>query len=244
MCYNKYIMDEKELKTSLRQRIIISAIAIVMVGTFVASYALSVIGSAKNNNTTSSEISPEKIAKYESTYLEEVENFKKVSAADFNKFVAYKSNVAAYNEASANENGLKSRDLLVGNGRTLEEEDTNYLAYYIGWCADETIFDSSFDDATNPTALVKALDASIGMIEGWNLGVVGMKLGGVRELTIPGELAYGGQREICGGYEKPLKFLVLAVENADPLKSAVDKLGLAYEKLQYAYYGIDYDEEF
>ena len=70
-----------------------------------------------------------------------------------------------------------------------------------------------------------------------------MKIGGIREITIPGELAYKDQMEICGGYNKPLKFLVMAVANEDPLKSLSDELDLAYLKMQYAHYGIDYDTQ-
>ena len=118
------------------------------------------------------------------------------------------------------------------------------MSFILTFILDELLillFDSSFDDSKNPTSFSRALDASVGMIEGWNVGVVGMKSGGVREITIPSELAYGDQMEICGGYSKPLKFIVMAVENKDPLKTLVEELDLAYMKLQYAYYGIDYD---
>ena len=235
-------MEEKELKTSLKQRIVISVIAIVMVGSIVASYAAIVINGGKSSSSaTDSGVSEEKIAQYSEEYTEKLAAFKKVSANDFNKFVTYKSEVKAYNETAANENGVATRDLLKGEGRKLAEDDMDYLAYYIGWCADETIFDSSLDSTTSPTAFDKALDASLGMIEGWNAGVIGMRLGGVREITVPGELAYGSSMEICGGYNKPLKFLVMAVENVDPLKTAAAELDTAYLKLQYAYYGIDYE---
>lgn len=48
--------------------------------------------------------------------------------------------------------------------------------------------------------------------------------------------------EICGGKNKPLKFLVMAVANEDPLKSIAKEYDDAYMRLQYANYGIDYDE--
>lgn len=235
-------MEEKELKTSLKQRIIISLIAVVMVGSILASYAAIVINGNKGSSGTESKISEEKIQQYSDEYSEKLAAFKKVSASDFTKFIKYKSAVKAYNETTANTGGVQTKDLATGSGRTLADGDTNYLAYYIGWCADETIFDSSLDSTTDPTAFDKALDASLGMIEGWNAGVVGMKLGGVREVMVPGELAYGSSMEICGGYNKPLKFLVMAVENVDPLKTAAAELDKAYLKLQYAYYGIDYEE--
>ena len=106
----------------------------------------------------------------------------------------------------------------------------------------EPLFDSTFDNASSPTGFDKVLDASAGMIEGWNVGVVGMRLGGVREITIPGELAYGDSMEICGGTNKPLKFLVMAVANEDPLKSIANEYETAYMRMQYAQYGLDYDE--
>lgn len=236
-------MEEKELKTSLTQRIIIAVIAIVMVGSIIASYAAIVInGNKSSSGTTTSGVSEEKIAQYSEEYTTKLAAFEKASASDFEKFLPYKSEVKAYNETSANANGVQTRDLLKGTGRKLTEDDTDYLAYYVGWCADETVFDSSFDSATNPTAFAKALDASLGMIEGWNVGVIGMRLGGVREVTVPGELAYGSSMEICGGYDKPLKFLVMAVANEEPLKTAAAELDMVYLKLQYAYYGIDYEE--
>ena len=236
-------MEEKELKTSLRQRIVIALIAVVMVGSIIASYAAIVInGNKGSSGSTDSGVSEEKIAQYSEEYTEKLATFKQASANDFAKFVTYKSEVKAYNETAANSGGVQTRDLLKGEGRKLTEDDTDYLAYYVGWCADETVFDSSLDNVSNPTAFDKALDASLGMIEGWNAGVIGMRLGGVREVTVPGELAYGSSMEICGGYDKPLRFLVMAVEKVDPLKTAAEELDTAYLKLQYAYYGIDYEE--
>lgn len=236
-------MEEKELKTSVKQRIIIGLIAFIMVGSMLASYAAIIINGNKSaSGTQDNKVSEEKIAAYQQEYAEAVAKFQEVSAADFKKFSAYRGEIKGYNEASANEAGLATRDLEKGTGRKLTTETNDYLAYYVGWCADETIFDSSFDNKTEPTAFNKALDVSAGMIEGWVQGVAGMRLGGVREITIPGELAYGDKMEICGGLNKPLKFLVMAVENEDPLKTASSNVDTAYMKVQYAMNGIDYDE--
>ena len=236
-------MEEKELKTSVKQRIVISLIAIIMLGSIIASYAAIIINGSKSNASSSGTgVSEEKIAQYSEEYSTKLAEFKKVSANDYNTFIAYKSEVKAYNETAANGDGVQTRDLLKGSGRKLTEDDTDYRAYYIGWCADESIFDSSLDSTTNPTAFAKALDASLGMIEGWSAGVVGMRLGGVREITVPGKLAYGDSMEICGGYNKPLKFLVMAVANEDPLKTVAAEVDTAYMKLQYAQYGIDYEQ--
>ena len=234
-------MDEKELKTSTKQRIVIIVIAILMLGSMIAGYAMIILNGSKGStgNTGDLEVDEEKIAKYEAAYLEKEAELKATAKGDFDEFVAFKSEIAAYNETAANSGGVQVEDLKVGSGRELGGGDTDYLAYYVGWCADESIFDSSFDDDTHPTAFAKILDASLGMIEGWNMGVEGMKLDGIRLITIPGELAYGDSMEICGGYNKPLKFLVMAKANEGELKTISTELNEAYMRLQYAQYGID-----
>ena len=234
-------MEEKELKTSTKQRIFIGLIAVVMLGSVIAGYVAIVLSG--NNSSSENEIDQAMIERYSVEYNTKLAEFHETAASDFATFKEYMGEVRTYDEDAANEGGVKSRDLLEGTGKTLEEGDTNYLAYYVGFCADGSVFDSSLDNTSEPTAFNKALDASLGMIEGWNAGVVGMKLGGVRKITIPGELAYGDKMEICGGFNKPLRFLVMAVANEDPLKTVASEVDKAYMKLQYAYYGIDYDEQ-
>lgn len=233
-------MEEQELKTSVKQRVIISIIALILVGSFIASYAAIVISGSKSSSSTP--LSEEKMAAYEQGYSEAVEAFKTATADDYAVFAPYLSEVKGYNEESA-QAGLATRDLLTGSGRELTDGDTNYMAYYVGFCADESVFDSSLDDASEPTMFARLLDVSevSGMIAGWDAGVVGMRLGGVREITIPGELAYGETREICGGTNKPLKFIVMTIDKSEGKKTLYEELYLASMKLQYAQYGIDYD---
>ncbi len=237
-------MEEKELKTSLKQRIIIGVIAVIMVGSMIASYVAIIAGGGTADSTATSEkLGEKRMEYYYNNYQDKIEALKKLTTDDFKTFSPYLDKVVAYNEAAANHDGVKVVDYMQGTGREIKGEDNDYLAYYVGWCADETIFDSSFDDASNPKAFAKVLNASVGMIEGWNDGVQGMKLGGVREITVPGELAYGEKMEICGGYNKPLKFLMMIVANEDPLRTAAQELDTAYTMLQYANYGIDYEKE-
>lgn len=238
-------MQEKELKTSTGQRVAISIIAFFMLGSIIASYAAIIVSNSGSSSSTSEQgLSDERMQYYQSKYAEALSKFKEVSKEDFKKFSPYVSEIKAYNETTANEGAVQVRDLVKGSGRTLGEKDGEYLAYYVGWCADETIFDSSFDrDTTSPESFVKALDVSVGMIEGWYQGMQGAKLGGIREITVPSSLAYKDQTEICGGYNKPLKFLVMPVAAEDPLKSAASEVDAAYMMLQYAGAGIDYEKE-
>ena len=223
-------MDEKYLKTSLSQRIIITIIAILLLGSFMAIYIGVVIsGSKKDGDLTALE------EKYTEKQNAVNDYSQELSGQYFSDFASYKGQVKAYNAESANSVGVRTTDLKEGTGRELTSGDTNYYAYYIGWCADETVFDSSFDNFENPTYLKTPLYAGQGLIQGWNDGVIGMKIGGVREIQMPGELAYADSQEICGGYNSPLKFIVLTLED-EKLSKLNDELQEAYYDLASAYY--------
>lgn len=236
-------MDEKELKTSPKQRIFIIVIAVLMLGSMIASYAAIVLNSSKNSSGDGdSGIDEAKVAEYEKAYDEALTKFKEKTAGDFEELKSHRDVVVAYNETSANSGGVQTKDIVEGTGREIGEGDSDYLAYYIGWCADGTVFDSSFDDYDNPTGLKSVLDLSANsLIEGWYAAMVGAKVGGVRRITISGELAYGDSMEICGGYNKPIRFLVMTRENGGELKELSSELETAFMRYQYAQYGIDYD---
>ncbi len=236
-------MDEKELKTSTKQRVAIIIIAVLMLGSIIASYAAIVLNGGKNGDTSGddTQVDQAKVAALAEAYEKKVTEFSSETKSDYDHFIKYKSEIKAYNEAAANGGGVEKHDLEEGSGAEVDKEGSNYLAYYVGWCADESVFDSSFDDNDNPTAFAKVLDPSLGMIEGWNVGVEGMKIGGIREITISSELAYGDSMDICGGKNKPLKFIIMAVPKEDPLKTMASELDEAYMRYQYAQYGIDYD---
>lgn len=234
-------MDQELLKTSKKQRLIIAVIAILMIGSFIASYAAIVLASGSEGDMDDAD---RLVAKYSEQRYEQQKALASLSRDDFNKFIEFKGRISAYNESNANANGLEYEDLVIGDGRTLEDGDTDYYAYYVGWCPDESIFDSTFNSNDNPASFTGIIDASIGLIAGWNTGVVGMQMNGIREITIPGELAYKDEREICGGEYKPLKFIVMVKEKTAELNDIYDKLSLANTKYQYAQYGIDYDKQF
>lgn len=93
---------------------------------------------------------------------------------------------AAEQAQSAIMQNLKINDVTVGVGAEAKSGDS-VTVNYIGTLDDGTKFDSSYDRNQPFTFTLGVGD----VIKGWDLGVVGMKVGGKRELTIPPELGYG-----------------------------------------------------
>jgi len=84
--------------------------------------------------------------------------------------------------------GIIIEDITIGDGPEVKPHAT-LVSYYHGTLkADPSVvFDSAFDRG-EPMAF--ALDD---MVQGWQKGVPGMKVGGVRRLTVPAALGYGSQ---------------------------------------------------
>jgi len=82
--------------------------------------------------------------------------------------------------------GLQYQDDVFGTGAEAFP-GASVTVHYTGWLTDGTQFDSSIDRGA-PFDFVLGVG---GVILGWDEGVAGMKVGGVRILTIPPELAYG-----------------------------------------------------
>jgi FKBP-type peptidyl-prolyl cis-trans isomerase FkpA len=83
--------------------------------------------------------------------------------------------------------GLKYIDIKVGTGDVVKAGD-NITVQYTGWLSPSgKLFDSSKQPGRGPFTV------QIGrgqVIEGWDEGIPGMKVGGIRKLIIPGSLAY------------------------------------------------------
>lgn len=101
--------------------------------------------------------------------------------------------------------GLQIEDLALGQGPAAAAGQT-VSVHYTGWLSDGRQFDSSRDRA-------EPFDFPLGrgyVIPGWDEGVQGMQVGGVRRLTIPPQLAYGTRG--AGGVIPPNATLVFEVE--------------------------------
>ncbi len=82
--------------------------------------------------------------------------------------------------------GLQYQELKAGSGPAAQAGET-VAVHYTGWLTDGTKFDSSLDRGT-PFEFTLGRG---GVIQGWDEGVAGMQVGGVRKLIIPAALAYG-----------------------------------------------------
>ncbi len=101
--------------------------------------------------------------------------------------------------------GLIIEDVQIGEGQEARPGQI-VTVHYTGWLTDGRKFDSS-KDRHDPFQFHLGGQE---VIAGWDEGVVGMKIGGTRKLTIPPHLGYGPRG--AGGVIPPNATLVFEVE--------------------------------
>ena len=100
---------------------------------------------------------------------------------------------------------LQITDLQRGDGKTVVK-GALITTQYTGWLADGTVFDSSHERG-------KPFQCVIGtgrVIKGWDIGLMGMQVGGKRRLQVPAHLAYGERS--MGALIKPNSDLTFEIE--------------------------------
>ena len=80
-------------------------------------------------------------------------------------------------------------DLKVGEGSEVVKYNI-VTVNYTGWLTDGTKFDSSLNPGRSPFRFTVGGGQ---VIKGWDEGLIGMKAGGKRKLTIPPSMGYGNQ---------------------------------------------------
>ncbi len=176
----------------MKYLVIMLALLALMVGSAVCSDSTEV----KGKDTTEVKSKDTTEVKTETT-----EESKQPAAADKEKKV----------EVVTLESGLQYIDHVVGEG-DVAVKGMVVDVHYTGWLKDEKgekgkKFDSS-KDRKQPFSFPLGGGR---VIKGWDEGVAGMKVGGVRELIIPPELGYG-DRDVGGGLIPANSTLIFEVE--------------------------------
>ncbi|MFQ5547143.1 MAG: FKBP-type peptidyl-prolyl cis-trans isomerase [Woeseia sp.] len=110
--------------------------------------------------------------------------------------------------------GLSMRILRDGDG-DIAETGQIAVVHYTGWLYDESAQDNrgdKFDSSVDRDQYFSFMVGAKRVIRGWDEGVVGMKVGELRELTIAPEMAYGDRG--AGDVIPPGATLVFEIELA------------------------------
>ncbi|HKX73230.1 MAG TPA: FKBP-type peptidyl-prolyl cis-trans isomerase [Candidatus Saccharimonadales bacterium] len=178
----------QEYKTKKSTRILIIIIAIVMAGGFLGTYVLMIM-------TQQEQSDPKALQSQQERLLKESQ---KGQTVDPN---AYKV------EGPVKE--LQIIDKKQGTGVEVKPSDVVRVHYKGTFAKDGTKFDSSYDRGEPATFAVAEV------IEGWQKGIPGMKVGGERRLVIPAAMAYGetGNRGIPPNTDLVFEVELLAIVN-------------------------------
>ncbi len=219
------------MATTKTQRYGILTILIVTVIGTIGSFAVMILGT--ENQAKESAKQQKIMTDYQNSYkvYQDKVNAQgdELSKQYYTVFSPYASQVGEFDRDSIKT--LTTEDLVVGDGEEITGT-TKFAAYYIGWNPKGKVFDGSIDEANRklkaPLSVATGLDAA-GLIAGWKEGMKGMKMNGVRVITIPSDKAYGEQGQ---GNDippnTPLKFVVMAV----PAPAEIAKPEIPKELLQ------------
>jgi peptidylprolyl isomerase len=92
-------------------------------------------------------------------------------------------------DAVVTDSGLASKVLVAGDGKATPAAADTVTVHYVGMLNNGVEFDNSYTHGVPFTFTVGTGE----VIEGWDKGILGMKVGGTRILIIPAEMAYGNR---------------------------------------------------
>lgn len=226
------------MATKKSQRIGILIIAVLMIVSTIALFATMVLS---NQNMA---IDQKRAEELRAQYMKEYEEYtNKVNEQDqkyssdaekysdryYSDFLQYTERVGRFDAESVTD--LEKVDLKKGDGKEVKSGDS-VVVYYIGWNPKGKIFDQSIEDRKLKAPFVMRPGS---VIEGWEQGLEGVKVGGVRELHIPAELAYGDMdRGEDIPANTPLKFVVMVIDKLE----AIEQPEMSDELLRYYQQGL------
>lgn len=201
------------MATPKSQRIGIWVIAIVMLVGTIGSFAVMILASQNDGADQA------RLQQLNAEYQKKSEEHQKkvnaqaavLSKKYYKTFQPYQKYPKSFDERTAKK--LSTKDLKAGTGKALGK-DPSFTAYYIGWMPNGTVFDSSFEGKSLKAPFSAAPGASI---PGFLAGAEGMKVGGIREITMPADQAYGEQGSTDQSGKQtippntPLKFIIMII---------------------------------
>ncbi len=192
------LQKESKRRQTLRRWVIISIVGAMVLGTGAALFSG---GSSTTTTTTTTTLATTTTTMAQgsttttgavttSTIAASVSTFQPIPAADRSAAGKFGSEPTVTVPTSAAPTQMLSSDLIAGTGAAAKAGDTLQVQYVLATYSTHKVQQSSW--TSSPFSFKLGTGA---VIKGWDLGIVGMREGGRRELIIPASLGYGAQSQ-------------------------------------------------
>lgn len=192
------LQKESKRRQTLRRWVIISIVGAMVLGTGAALFSG---GSSTTTTTTTTTLATTTTTMAQgsttttgavttSTIAASVSTFQPIPAADRSAAGKSGSEPTVTVPTSAAPTQMLSSDLIAGTGAAAKAGDTLQMQYVLATYSTHKVQQSSW--TSSPFSFKLGTGA---VIKGWDLGIVGMREGGRRELIIPASLGYGAQSQ-------------------------------------------------
>ncbi len=191
------LQKESKRRQTLRRWVIISIVGAMVLGTGAALFS----GGSSTTTTTTTTLATTTTTMAQgsttttgavttSTIAASVSTFQPIPAADRSAAGKFGSEPTVTVPTSAAPTQMLSSDLIAGTGAAAKAGDTLQMQYVLATYSTHKVQQSSW--TSSPFSFKLGTGA---VIKGWDLGIVGMREGGRRELIIPASLGYGAQSQ-------------------------------------------------
>ena len=191
------LQKESKRRQTLRRWVIISIVGAMVLGTGAALFS----GGSSTTTTTTTTLATTTTTMAQgsttttgavttSTIAASVSTFQPIPAADRSAAGKSGSEPTVTVPTSAAPTQMLSSDLIAGTGAAAKAGDTLQMQYVLATYSTHKVQQSSW--TSSPFSFKLGTGA---VIKGWDLGIVGMREGGRRELIIPASLGYGAQSQ-------------------------------------------------
>ena len=193
------LQKESKRRQTLRRWVIISIVGAMVLGTGAALFSGGSSTTTTTTTTTTLATTTTTMAQGSttttgavttSTIAASVSTFQPIPAADRSAAGKSGSEPTVTVPTSAAPTQMLSSDLIAGTGAAAKAGDTLQVQYVLATYSTHKVQQSSW--TSSPFSFKLGTGQ---VIKGWDLGIVGMREGGRRELIIPASLGYGAQSQ-------------------------------------------------